>query len=315
MTFVTIVALLLTGTAHADSPRVVLAPSGQDTLLQRLHEELGVLQIDVDTMDTGTSSEQLRTRQRDADADAAVLVGEDDNVWIWIGDEAEGQELREADPALLALATVEVLRGRLTDVPDALTPPEEAAPEPGESDPSNAASHASQLEPEPDAPSVMLRLGPGVLFGAGDLPPQLMFDIGAAFRLTSGLYFELSATPSIPGAEVGQSEVFTLWSAAVGLEAGWIWLDPADAFTVLTGAGVRALVVTYDDDKKLEARAAVMPYLHVAARHRLTGPLGARIDATLGFGLPEIELKLKGGERPTFGIPASTISIGVDLAF
>jgi hypothetical protein len=128
-------AILLAGSLvladRGDRPRVIiLGPSLQHPIVARVREELTTLGFDVQVEIAGRGAVDLAAVARRFGAAAAARVeGAPPAIDLWVGPgRAEGSVITEsirepADPALLALRAVELLRARLLPVP-----PEERAP-------------------------------------------------------------------------------------------------------------------------------------------------------------------------------------------
>ena len=307
-----LVALLgVEASAEERRSAIVAGTPEVEAVVRRVAEELRALGHDVEVSPRDSDLGKLRMRARTGDAATVVLVRENDvEITVATSDGPRTKHIARAeadDPGTTALAVAELVRGELAHV--------DAAPRTASSAPIADTTIADRWVPSPAAPrSLTTRIGVGALVGTGDMPTQTMVALGAGWRISPKVAVEASALVGLPGANLPEGTSQPLWTTAISIGGGYAVLS-RERFEVTTGAGAAFAAVTYRDDNKRQARFSVVPFLNVDARIRLAGRLSLTLDTMGGAALPTVELKLKSGERATFGLPFVVMSVGLERSW
>jgi hypothetical protein len=246
-------------------------------------------------------------------------------VTIWVGDDDEPHRTSGNDRATVALAAAEVLRGYLVAGPAPREPATGRSDGPGEAGMTPAterdAGESTATEPTiaddgagPEGTTVTARAGLAVFLSAGGVSDQLAIELGVAARVAGNAHLEVVSAVGVPGATItGKREDTPVWTATLGAGLGYVLLGDEGPLTLVASAGIAGLLLLIEDNEKTLVRGAALPYLHAAAGVRIVDGLSARFDATGAIALPEPEVRLSAGRRPSFGRPLVTLGLGLAL--
>ena len=321
-------ALVLLSVALASSPAraqetheaVVLAAEDPDAaVVARVHDELVAMGLRVSLAPPETTLEQLSARWPELGAAAAVHVARTSEVTILVRGQAAPRRIAASDdPATVALAAAEALRGFLVRVPAGATPvtssSEQADERAGAVAPSGAAA-THEADPPADARALALHAGPAWMLSPGGIPDQLALAVGADVYLVGRAYLEIVADVGVPGLTVtGKRDEIPIWTAALGAGLGYSLLPSESPVDLSVAGGVAALAILFEARNTTSATFAAVPYLRFVARLRVTSALAIRADAAAGFAFPSPEIEIK-GRNPTFGRPLVTLAASVELGW
>jgi hypothetical protein len=353
--------ILAAAVGSAGDMRVLLVgPSEADATVVRVRQELTLLGLDVEVVTRGASTD-LAALARDHGA-AAVARVEDapPEIVLWV-DAAHSaglpQESRvsetfsgRAEPGLLALRAVELLRGRLIPVAataDAAAPSATSAPEapsaaattaPSASAASTAAPSSSAAAtsaprvipqgPAPDklhpqaarTPRGSAHLGPAISMSPGGLPVAPALRIGGAWRVVERLDLDAVAMIPLTAATVAANEgSMDLRVLALGAGADVLLTDPAWALALRAGAGLGIAGFFFEGHAKAPwvsasgSQWSALPYLQAGAGYRLTPLLSLRADVLAAIVRPEPVLVIAGNRAGSFGTPAVFGSLSLEV--
>ena len=252
------------------------------------------------------------------------------------------------DAGLLALRAVELLRGRLIPVaapkaeppasptsptlataaggaPSAPAPAGSAQPALHTSSGSPAGAGASGDRDAGPLPALRptrarLHVGPGIVVSPGGVPVAPSLRVGGGYRVHA--YVELEGlvlvplTPATVGASEGQMDLRLL---AFGAGASASLLPPSSPFAVHAGGGMGAAGLFFEGVAVAPwvsasgSRWSAMPFLGAGAAYRFTPVLAVRADVLASFLLPEAVLVIAGREVASFGVPAVTGSLSLEV--
>lgn len=343
------VALVAFASAHAADLRVLLlGPSLDDPTVARVRQELTLLGLEVEIVTSAPGSDLAAlARERNAAAAARVELSPPEIV-LWV-DEAHSAGLPQesrvsetvkggADPGLLALRAVELLRGRLLPVaasPSAAptsptpAPTSSAAPSvaPTSSTPGPASSAAPSPSARPDVPPPSralswpsLHIGPAIAASPGGVPVTPALRAGVAWRVAGPV--ELDALVMIPlaaggvSADEGQMELRVI---AFGAGAAARWTDVAPRLSLRAGAGMGAAGFLFEGRAVAPwvsasgDRWSALPFVEAGAAYRFTDVLAVRADVLAALALPPPVLVIAGHEVASFGAPAVFVSLAVEV--
>ncbi len=354
--FITVASLafVLVAAAHSQGPKVVLiGPSSDQATVARVRDELRLLRFQVDVLVvTGPPADLATIGQRHQAAAVARVEEWPPEIVIWVNpaqqlgpgeagsrtgtDPQAGKELQVSDsltepaePELLAVRAVELLRGALLPVPQPAAQPPTAesgqAPEPappslpvnprpvGEEDSQNAGDSA-------DDSATSFFLGPGLLVGPGGVPvtPQLLVGghYRAVWRLGVDARLVIPTTAGRVSAPEGSMELRTL---IMGAAATLQLTEPGSTWTALTGLGLGAAHLWFAGDALAPTTAAegstwaATPFAELAASYRLHPMLALRGDALATLLRPEPILRIAGREVASFGQPALVLAVAIEV--
>jgi hypothetical protein len=225
---------------------------------------------------------------------------------VWLVDRASGrpallESVRVAnDAGLAALRAVELVRARLLDVPSA------------ERAPTAPATPRERFD---------FDLGPGVLAGAGGVPPALVISVGARWNMNDTLgvrAFALMPTvaPHVAAPEGTASISTTIgaaaleasllppaseWSARVGGGVAIAWLH-------MEGSGTAAPYAGHADDV-----ASLLPFASIGAGRALAPQLRIAAAAWAGAAVPQPAVRFAGREVATWGRPSGGGSLALEI--
>lgn len=346
-------ALFLVTLGMAADLRVLLiGPSATHATVVRVKQELSLLGIDVEVQ-VGGASLDLATAAREHDA-AAVARVEDapPEIVLWV-DAAHSngtpQTSRvseslagQAEPGLLALRAVELLRGRLLPVPAATpdagapsvavpTATASAAPVASVAVSATAAPSASVSAPPertaiprpPAAPGASrgeIHLGPAVLASPGGVPVAPALRLGGGLRVASPVEIDALAILPLTGATVsGTGGQIDLRVLAFGASASVYFLHPDSLLALHAGAGMGVAGLFYEGHAEAPrmatsgSRWTALPYLQAGAGYRFTRLLGVRADVLFGIARPEPVLRVGGESVASFGTPLFLGSLALEV--
>ncbi|WP_437529062.1 hypothetical protein WME79_47005 [Sorangium sp. So ce726] len=335
----------------AEPVRVLLIPPGAaDPVTARLLDELVALGLIVE-VEGGTQAD-LPALARARSARAALRVDRARRaVEIW--DAGSPSVVRvEAHPgepggeaAGLALRAVELLRGRLIEVPSpraaapaaaapAAAALPAAAPVPAASSaaastraapripseaPAPGASRASRADATPDrrAP-IGLHAGPSLVLQPGSaMSPEGAAMGGARWRLTDRIDGEiLAVVPLVPATVDSPTGRARLSTVVVGADASIGLLAPQLPIFMRAGAGAGAGFLTYDGQAStgdVRGRAGITPYALPFVRWDIGWNfhpvLTLRAHALSGIAAPRPVIRLSGRSDVPFGRPLLTLAL------
>lgn len=340
-------ATALASIAFASGPRVLVLGSPTDPTVVRMRQELGVLGFDVEVAPRGASGSDLAAlaRARGAAAAAHVIVSPP-SVALWFdpataqGEAGAPAELTvdaelagSADPALLALRAVELVRGRLLPVGAPAGGAEHDAGPVRTGEPAASAA-AAPTTPAPPAPRPATRprrapvaprapsafLSPSLVVSPGGLPAQPDLLLGGRFRLLRRLDLEaLALAPTVGTHAATTAGDATVRPAALALGGAFELTDPAGPLFVDAGLGAGAALLFFSGDAapplagSSGARAAALAYAHLAAGYALAPRVGLRLDVLAALVRPEPVLRIAGVEVGSFGAPLVSVGLGVEV--
>ncbi len=323
---------------------LLIGPSATHATVVRVKQELTLLGLDVE-VEIGSARTDLAAAARQHDA-AAVARVEDapPEIVLWVDAAHSGgtaQETRvsesiagQAEPGLLALRAVELLRGRLLPVPAAIpdaAPPIDATPTaaPGVTAaptaiPSASARPEGSAAPRPSLPlrpsRGSLHLGPAILASPGGVPVSPVLRLGGGWRVASPIEIDGLAMIPLTGATVsGRAGEIDLRVLAIGAGASVHFLGAASPLSLHAGAGVGLVGLFYEgraDAPRVGAsgsRWTALPYLEAGAGYRFTPVLGLRADVLAGIARPEPLLRIDGEPVASFGTPLFLASIALEV--
>ncbi len=252
-----------------------------------------------------------------------------------------------ADAGLLALRAVELLRGRLIPVaapkaepsatptasPSATAtatappaaPTASATAAPGAPSASPTAPGTSREAPSAPGPGLRptrarIHVGPAIVISPGGVPVAPGLRAGGGWRVLPHLELEgLALVPLTPGTVSAAEGQMDLRMLAFGVGATAAFLAPSSPFALHAGGGIGVAGLFFEGNAEapwLSASGshwAVMPHLGAGAAYRFTPVLAVRADALASFVLPEAVLVIAGNEVASFGLPAVTVSLSLEV--
>lgn len=282
----------------------------------------------------------------------AIVVWVEPGAGVTPGEVRVGGPAESRDAGLLALRAVEVLRARLLRVPITEAPPAasddagaaaidaeppvidaaastpvEDASAPVPAPPADAgttlvaasgdtAAPAKRPDPRPFAISA----GPAVLLSPGGVPPSVEVRVAAEWDPIPRLGVEASAfLPATAGTVSATEGSMSLRAFDVGAGLRGFLTDPLADFTVALGAGVSAMLLSFEGrarDPWSSASGsswAVAPYLTATAAYRVHTRVALRLDLEAALVRPQPVLRIAGNEVASFGQPAFLPSLGVEV--
>lgn len=343
-------ALLAVTIGVASDLRVLLiGPSVTHPTMVRVKQELTLLGLDVEVM-VGDRASDLATAAREHGA-AAVARVEDapPEIVLWVdgahsGGSAQTTRVSEsiqgqAEPGLLALRSVELLRGRLIPVPivapDAPTGATSAAPTAiptaaatpiASSAPTVTASVPPEGSAAPRSANPLrashgsLHIGPAMLASPGGLPVAAVLRLGGGYRIAAPIELDARAMIPLMGSTVsaaeGEVDVRVL---ALAAGASFHFFRPESAISAHAGAGIGFAGLFYEGRAVSPwvaasgSRWTALPYLDVGAGYRFTQVLGVRADLLGALARPEPTLRIAGEPVATFGTPLFLASLALEV--
>ncbi len=332
----------------ADLRVLLIGPSATHATVVRVKQELSLLGIEVEVQ-VGGASLDLAAAAREHDA-AAVARVEDapPEIVLWV-DAAHSngtpQTSRvseslagQAEPGLLALRAVELLRGRLLPVPAATpdggapssavpTATASAAPLASVAVSASSAPGASGSAPPartaiPHAPAARgeIHLGPAVLASPGGVPVAPALRLGGGIRVAPRIEIDALVILPLTGATVsGTGGQIDLRVLAFGAGADVYFLHPDSLLTLHAGAGMGGAGLFYEGHAEAPrmatsgSRWTALPYLQAGAGYRFTRILGVRADLLFGIARPEPVLRIGGERVASFGTPLFLGSLALEV--
>ncbi len=359
--FITVASLafVLAASARPQGPKVVLiGPSSDQATVARVRDELRLLGFEVDVLVVTGPPADLATIGRQQQAAAVARVEEwPPEIVIWVNPEHElgsgqaleqagtdrraGKELQVSDsltepaePELLAVRAVELLRGALLPVPQPVgTQPPSAgtAPAPSSSaaDPSNGASPGGRDEsPDrgvengegPHDSRTSFFLGPGLLVSPDGVPVTPHLLVGGSYRARWRLGVDARLViPTTAGRVSAPEGSMLLRTLIMGAAATLQLTEPGSDWTVLTGLGMGAAHLWFEGEAVPPATAAngstwaATPFAELSASYRLHPMLAMRGDTLASLLRPEPIVRIAGREVASVGQPALVLAIAIEV--
>jgi hypothetical protein len=316
--------------ADGRSRVLVLGPSERDPIVVRLRRELGLLGLEVELLTPGGDdphelAESAKARHAVA---AAAVRPSPPGIVLWIDpalhpSTVAGAEVRvddestgAAEPRLLALRAVEILRERL--LPVAASPPPAPEDAPAASPTGAAPAVPTKALRIQGAPSVFI--GPAVVASPGNLGAMASVWLGARWAPIRRMDLELVALLPTVAATASAAEgsmTFRAGALAAGVSAKLT--EPASDLFVDAGAGLGLLVAGYEGQARPPwqsaggVRATMLPYAHASLGYWVAARVALRADVLMGFALPQPVLTIAGHRVAAFGEPAAVFSAGIEV--
>jgi hypothetical protein len=332
---------------------LIVGPSPAHPTVVRVRQELLLLGLDVEIASPGADGDLAAlASDRDAAAVARVQESPPEIV-LWVDAAHSGgapalTRVSESvtgspDAGLLALRAVELLRGRLIPVaapkadasatptasPSATatlavpTAPASAAPgAPAASPTAPGTSREPPFGPGPGLRPTRARIhvGPAIVVSPGGVPVAPGLRVGGGWRVLPHLELEgLALVPLTPGTVSAAEGQMDLRMLAFGVGASAAFLAPSSPFALHAGGGIGVAGLFFEGNAQAPwlsasgSRWAVMPHLGAGAAYRFTSVLALRADALASFVLPEAVLVIAGNEVASFGLPAMTVSLSLEV--
>jgi hypothetical protein len=339
--------LFSSSTALADGGArvVLLGPSERDPTVVRLRRELELLGLEVDFVpDAGAPRRPLADVARERHAPAALAVeSSPPAVLLWTEpsrapDAAPGQEMRldqgAAEPRMLVLRAVELVRERLLPAP----PPTDAGPEAARpagvaeapaspTSSTSAATTGPAVVPPAVATSELARArgpsmfaGPAVLASPGGVAATPHVWLGARWAPLARLDLELLAFLPTTAATVTAPEgSMSLRAGALAAGMAVRLTEPASTLFVTAGAGLGVILTAFEGEARAPwqsasgLRAGMLPYLRAGGGYWLVPWLALRADVMTGFALPQPTLSIAGKRVAVFGEPTAVFAAGLEV--
>lgn len=316
-------------------PRVLLiAASDTDPVAQRVAEELALLGYAVERVPAELGREEP---DKLMDRYGAVAWARTDaaarRVELWVPDElaasagSVGMALivsADDDDELLALRSIELLRGRLLPVERLSRPPKPAPPtEPVPTSPSQPPAPPTTPSPPDAAPRrsrLRLYAAPALELSPGGFSPTLGIragaEVGLVWRLSAGLHAVFPTLAPSVETERGAATVRVLpFGAGLDLE-----LTPKESVVgAFVGLGLDAAPLFYEGSAvaPLVGQAgtswAAAPYAQFGGRVPLHPLLALRLDCSVHVLAPEPTVRFAGVRVATFGVPLVIPALGLEL--
>lgn len=345
-------ALLAIAQVHAADLRVLLiGPSNDDPTVARVRQELTLLGLEVAVVAPAPGTDLADLARSHGAAAAARVEASPPEIVLWV-DEAHSAGLPQesrvsesvksgADPGLLALRAIELLRGRLVPVPasPSAAASSAAAPEPpspvvsSSAAPSGtvAAAPPTARPPAPRAPRAPaqeerspsrfgVHVGPAIAASPGGVPVSPSLRAGVAWRLVGPI--EVGGVVMIPlaGGTVAAAEgQMDLRVIAIGAGASARWVDPLPRLSLHAGLGAGVAGFLFEGRAVPPWVAAsgdrwsALPFVEAGASYRFTPVFAVRADVLAALALPQPVLVIAGREVGSFGAPAVFTSIAVEV--
>lgn len=334
--------VMLASLSSAESPRVLLIGPLGDPVVARMQQELQLLGLVVEVAPPSGKGLSELAETRSAAAVARVEIDSETGqnhashaIVLWVDPKryatliSGATELRvtdtadaSADPSLLALRAVELLRGRLVPVPETSSP--DAGGDANDAS-STAAIVTAPAPPDagPPAPAASttfnLFAGPAILLSPGGVSASIDALVGVGVRRAR---FDVEAFGWLPtsagSTSANEGTVRVFWSA-FGADAH-VALTPADApIEVVAGLGLGALLGSFRGEAtsttaapNAGSRWMALPSLTLGARVPLRwGAL--RLDFKAGFARPAPVVRALDRDVATFGEPLFAILPALEL--
>ena len=342
-------ALLAIAQVHAADLRVVLiGPSNDDPTVARVRQELTLLGLEVEVVAPAPGTDLAELARSHGAAAAARVEASPPEIVLWV-DEAHSAGLPQesrvsesvksgADPGLLALRAIELLRGRLVPVSASPSAAASSATEPSSVASSSAAPSGTvaaapptarpQTPRAPRAPAQEerppsrfgLHVGPAIAASPGGVPVSPSLRAGVAWRLVGPI--EVGGVVMIPlaGGTVAAAEgQMDLRVIAIGAGASARWVDPLPRLSLHAGLGAGAAGFLFDGRavppwvSASGDRWSALPFVEAGASYRFTPVFAVRADVLAALALPQPVLVIAGREVASFGAPAVFASLAVEV--
>ncbi len=337
--------------AAGDLHVLLIGPSATHPTVVRVRQELTLLGLDVEVVSSSAKLD-LATAAREHDASAAARVEDTPpEIVLWVDaahSAGTAQESRvseslagRAEPGLLALRAVELLRGRLLPVTAAPAIKGAATVSPdATSDATSAAATASATAapasnatgtapPEgsgaPHAPPARpsrgsLHIGPAIAVSPGGAPALPALRLGGGWRFLARLELDAFAMIPLAAATVSADEgQIDLRALAAGTGVSFHFTRPESALALHAGGGIGIAMFFFEGRatppwiSASGTHAAAMPFVEAGAGYRLTPVIGLRADVLAALARPEPVLVIAGREVASFGSPLVLASIALEI--
>lgn len=337
---------------HVRARVIIIGPSLEHATVARVRDELLLLGFAVRFVPATTTSGSLEaTGQRYRAAAVARVEDWPPEIIVWVdpqqgaGAAAVQGEIQVSDslvepaePELLALRAVELLRGSLLPVPGH-EPDDTGASGPGQAEPQAGRDRAGARDGAPSASGagsgpghtgpdqltgnghgVALQVGPALLLSPGGVPATFHVLVGGGYRfvwrLSVDAAFLIPTTAATVYEPAGRMEMRTLLLSG-GLSASLTPLESRWLARAGLGLGAAGLFFSGYASAPHVPRAgtewAAAPYLTVGGGYRLHRVVGIRADAQVALLQPEPVLRIVGEEVASFGGPAVVIGLSAEV--
>lgn len=336
-----VIFALATGRA-ADLRVVLVGSSKEEPTVERVRQELVLLGLEVEVISKAAGAD-LATIARERGAAAVARVeSSPPEIVLWVDEEHSAglpQESRVsesvkagADPGLLALRAIELLRGRLLPVGAVLPPASSAAPSVAAA-PSAAPSVAVSAVPSTSATAappassatrpvsrIGLYVGPALVVSPGGVPVMPAFRAGVSYRIIGPLEADGLATIPLTEGQVsaanGRIDLRVL-AFGGGLSARFSEVAPRLSLRAGAGLGVIGFIFQGRAEAPYPAasgdRWSALPYAGAGAGVRLTPVLSLRADVHAALSLPPAALRIAGQQVASFGLPILLVSLALEV--
>ncbi len=319
--------------------RVLLVGPAGDETVAHLDKELRLLGLEVEALESSAQTE-LGVLAQAANAQAVAHVESwPPEVTLWVSSPTGPPDVLKVtdtivgaqQPGILALRAVEILRARLLhggeapEAPsDASAPPEGPAvvePLPRLPPPPRPA------RPLPDTPDdaterrLAISLAPLVSFSPGGVPPMLRIRLAGGYRIAEHLGVEVGLVAPTAAASLVEPEgevALRLLELGGGLTVPLTALK--DDWHLAPSVGLSALATFFDAtggvgvDGASGARWSAAPSLGFAAGYRVTPLFALRADLVGSVLVPHPVVRVLGREVASYGLPAVSLSVGVEVS-
>lgn len=306
-------------------PKVLVLAADGDPTAARIRAELTLIGFAVVAVTGDSSGELSRLARAHGALAAARVVEQPPEVLLWIDSAQPGQqglpstltvsdELQgAAEPEMLALRAVELLRGRLVPVVERDPPATSRTP-------STSTPHDEVRPTPPRDRRASIGLAPAIAASPGGVPVVPMIGLAGRYRAIWRLGVEAHAFIPTIAATLYESEGnVDLRSLALGGGATLLITPPDDAFLVMTGVGLDAVGVFYAGEPippyaaDSGSRWSAAPYANLGIGYRVLPWLALRADAQVSLLLPRQIVRIAGRETASYGWPLVLGALSVEV--
>jgi hypothetical protein len=336
--FIAVVSLFATLHAHAE-PRarvVLLTADRESTTVHRLEAELRTLDVEVIVVaangDNQSIRKELQRVARDQGAFAAVrIVPSGNEAEVWVMDRVTGKTLvREVvsgkdagtfDDAI-SLGAVELLRASLLEVSgttelkgDVPAPVAVKALLPPPRKPSPTIAPAPETSP---AAYLVVAIEPAVDFGVERLTTGSSLELDLKVVSVNGWGAELVGRSPFSGQKVhkdaGTAEIRSQQFGILGCYAPQnSKLSPTISLGFfaanVTASGQTESTLRTQEQRRLR----LLPVTRVGLGWKILPSVTVRTDATLGYALTPLEIRIAGHDAANYGRPIVALALGFEL--
>lgn len=337
--------LIASATLAGDAKVLLVGPSSADATVTRVRQELLLLGIEVEVMAPDPKVDLAALAKERGAAAAARVEDTPPEIVLWVGAQhsaGAAQETRvseglsgRAEPGLLALRAVELLRGRLLPVPATVEATGGGASAVGGAAPSASLSSRAVASAAPSAegsaspgPAAAplrpsrgsLHLGPALSISPGGVPATPALRLGGGWRVAAPL--ELSGLLLIPlatGTVSAPEGEMDLLMVVLGAGANVHFMSPTSAFSLHAGGGLGAAGFFFNGRAAAPWVSAsgnhwaALPFLEVGAGYRMSATMAVRADVLAALARPEPVLVIAEQRVASFGTPALLASISLEV--